>query len=155
MKYSLIFCLALLTGCGTINQPDYNLPRQLPDEVIHSLSCNQYDICSALYYKNTRPKTLKVAVSGAYHAISGATLWIDEQAYPLTPTESYTRNGITESGMRVSMRPFVSEKPLKALLNQATKVTLETNQQSFSFTTVMKDNGFVHPEWHALLAGLN
>ncbi|WP_299200840.1 hypothetical protein [uncultured Amphritea sp.] len=156
MKYSLIFVLALLAGCSSLmNQPEYKLPGNLTDQEIHPLSCNQFDLCSALYVNYDRPKTLKVAVSGAYHQISGATLWIDNKAYPLTPAISYTRNGLTESAKRISMRPFISETPLKAVLNGAMKVSLETNQQSFSFNTIMKDEGFVHPEWRALLAGFN
>jgi len=156
MKYSLLVFLAILTGCSSIiNQPEYKMPDNLSDQAIHPLSCNPFDICSALYIHYDRPKTLKVAVSGAYHQISGATLWIDDQAYPLTPAISYTRVGLTHAGNRVAKRPFMSEKPLAAILNQASKVILETNQQSFSFSTLMKDKGFIHPEWPALLAGFN
>lgn len=154
MKYLLTFCLVLLSGCTSLAQ-QYNLPDHLYDEVIHPLSCNQNEVCSALYIDYNRPKTLKIAISGEYHPISGATLWIDNTAYKLTPTESYTRHGVTVSGKRIAMRPFISETPLKALLEQATKVTLESNQQSFSITTVMKEKGYIHPEWRALLAGLD
>lgn len=59
---------------------------------------------------------------------------------------SSNRNGLTESGKRISMRPFISETPLKAVLNEATRVTLETNQQSFSFNTIMEDEGFIRHE---------
>ncbi|WP_417226135.1 hypothetical protein [Amphritea sp.] len=156
MKYPFIFCLALLTGCSSVaNQPEYKLPYDLSDKVIQSLSCNQFDVCSALYLKNTRPRTLKVAVSGEYHSIKSATVWIDNQAYALTPTISYTSNGVTHSGNRVSMRPFTSEQPLKEKLKMANKVFLEVQQQSTSFKTLMKDEDFSHPLWRALLAGLD
>lgn len=156
MKYTIIFFLALLTGCSSVmNQPEYKLPDNLSDQVIRPLSCNQYDVCSALYYKNTRPKSLKVAVAGEYHAITAATVWIDNQPFELTPTINHTQFGVTNSGQRISMRPFKLDQPLKERLNQATKVSLESIQQSSSITTVLKDNGFIHPEWRALLAGFN
>ncbi|MBU2966012.1 hypothetical protein Q4508_05970 [Amphritea sp. 2_MG-2023] len=156
MKYAFVFCLALLTGCSTLfNQPEYNLTYNLSDEIIHPLSCNQYNVCSALYIDHDRPRTLKLAVSGEYHSINSATLWIDNQAFPLTPTIAYTRNGQTHSGNRIAMRPFTSEQPIKEKLQQANKVFLEIRQQSTSFKTLMKDEGFLHTEWKELLAGLN
>lgn len=156
MKYTIIFFLALLAGCSSVpNQSEYKLPDQLSDQRIRPLSCNQHNVCSALYYKNTRPKNLKIAVGGEYHAIIGATLWIDNQPVALTPTIHNTQFGVTTSGQRISMRPFSSEQALKEQLKQATKVSLESIQQSSSITTVLKDEGFIHPEWRALLAGFN
>ncbi|RTE66210.1 hypothetical protein EH243_08825 [Amphritea opalescens] len=156
MKYAFIFGLTLLTGCSSLfNQPEYQLSYDLSDKIIHPLSCNQYDICSALYIDHDRPKTLKLAVSGEYHSINSATLWIDNAAYALTPTIAYTRNGRTHSGNRIAMRPFTSEQPLKEKLQQANKVFLEIRQQSNSFTTLMKDEGVLHTEWKELLAGFN
>ena len=156
MKYTIIFLLALLTGCSSItNQPEHKLPNNLSDQLIRTLSCNQFEVCSALYFKNTRPKNLKVAVAGEYHAITAATVWIDNQPVALTPTINNTQFGVTTSGVRIAMRPFMSEQPLKERLSQATTVSLESVQQSSSVTTVMKDEGFIHPEWRALLAGFN
>lgn len=156
MKYPFIFCLALLTGCSSVaNQPEYKLPYDLSDQIIKPLSCNQFDVCSALYLKNTRPRTLKIAVSGEYHSIKSATIWIDNQAYALTPTIGYTSNGVTQGGKRVSMRPFSAEQPLREKLKMAKKVFLEVHQQSTFSKTLMKDENFSHPLWRALLAGLD
>ncbi|MDO6561851.1 hypothetical protein Q4488_00500 [Amphritea sp. 1_MG-2023] len=156
MKYSFIFCLALLTGCSSIvNQPEYKLSDNLSDKTIQTLSCNRYDVCSALYIDHNRPKTLKLAVKGDYHAINSATLWIDNQAFALTPTIAYTRNGRTHSGSRIAMRPFTSDQSLNEKLKQSNKVMLEVHQQSLFFKTLMKDEDFIHPHWKELLAGLN
>ncbi|MBN0988897.1 hypothetical protein [Amphritea pacifica] len=147
-RYALAFVLLLLTGCSGANRP-----MQLSDTPTPS-RCFGNDICTASTAIERDAQNLKIVVSGIYHPIKAANIWIDGTTYPLQPSQSRTVYNETPTGLRSSVHRFSTPPGIRQKLQQGVRVKLYTDMQSYSLIHTLKRPGYTDTQWQSLLAAV-
>ncbi|SER01831.1 hypothetical protein SAMN03080615_03623 [Amphritea atlantica] len=148
-RYALAFVLLLLIGCSGANRP-----MQLSDTPTTPSRCFGHDICTASTAIVRDEQHLKIVVSGIYHPIKAANIWIDGTTYPLQLSQSRTVYNKTLTGLRASVHRFSIPPGIRNKLQQGVRVKLYTDLQSYSLSHTLKRPGYTDTQWHTLLAAV-
>ncbi|WP_299200835.1 hypothetical protein [uncultured Amphritea sp.] len=150
-RSTLVLCLLLLTGCSGINQPG----QFSNSSTAQTSVCVGQGICTAALAVEQDGGDFNIIVSGTYHPIKAASIWVDGTTYPLQSLQPETGYRKTATGQRVSIHRFSSELAIREKLEQGVRVRIGADLQSYSLTRTLKRPGYTDEAWHTILAVLD